>query len=166
MFLRLEYTCNPWDVTLALSKSSTRLTLPFTAMLGIDAVDGMDKGKKTPPPVLTYAPRSFGLDMLTMVVGSGLGEHKKILQARAPSVNPADFFAECRPPACYFVAEKYGHMDMLVDDHEEDTPDIAPEEIEVEFRSRNRTVKDLFELWLHAYVVLVLCKLLTLCVAS
>ncbi|KAJ0091834.1 hypothetical protein Patl1_25336 [Pistacia atlantica] len=30
---------------------------------GVDPVDGMDKGKQTPPPVLTYVPRSFDLDM-------------------------------------------------------------------------------------------------------
>ncbi|KAI6683615.1 hypothetical protein NL676_029528 [Syzygium grande] len=121
---------------LALGKSSTHLTVPFMALLGIDQVDGMDKGKKTLPPVLTCAPRSFGLDMPTMVVGPGPGEHKKnrLLPAHVPrGVNPADFFAECRPPARHFAAEKYGHMDMLDDDHEEDTPDIAPEETEAEF---------------------------------
>ncbi|KAI6683618.1 hypothetical protein NL676_029531 [Syzygium grande] len=104
---------------LALGKPPTQLVLPFSALLGIDPVDGMDKGKQTPPPMLTYVPRSFELDMPVMVVGSGLGEIKKnpLFPACAPrGVNHADFFAECRPPACYFVAEKYGHMDMLDDE--------------------------------------------------
>ncbi|KAJ6911110.1 hypothetical protein NC652_021676 [Populus alba x Populus x berolinensis] len=42
-----------------------------------DPVDGNDKGKQTPPPVLAYVPRSFDLDMAIMVIGSGLGELKR-----------------------------------------------------------------------------------------
>ncbi|KAL9364332.1 hypothetical protein Peur_042205 [Populus x canadensis] len=42
-----------------------------------DPVNGKDKGKQTPPPVLAYVPRSLGLDMAVMVIGSGLGELKR-----------------------------------------------------------------------------------------
>ncbi|KAG6727214.1 hypothetical protein I3842_02G119300 [Carya illinoinensis] len=102
---------------LALEKAETCLN--FSALIGIDPVDGMDKGKQTHPPVLTYVPRSFELDMAVMVIGTGLGEMKKnpLLPACAPKgVNHEDFFNECRAPACYFVAKDYGHLDMLDDD--------------------------------------------------
>ncbi|KAM7485299.1 hypothetical protein LguiA_001308 [Lonicera macranthoides] len=102
---------------LLLKKYDTRLK--FSALIGIDPVDGMDKGKQTPPPVLTYAPRSFDLNMAVLVIGSGLGEIKKnpLFPPCAPKgVNHEDFFNECRKPACYFVAKDYGHVDMLDDE--------------------------------------------------
>lgn len=79
----------------------------------------MDKGKQTPPPVLTYVPHSFDLDMAVMVIGSGLGEVKRnaLFPPCAPKgVNHEDFFNECRKPACYLVAKDYGHVDMLDDE--------------------------------------------------
>ncbi|XP_022748971.1 chlorophyllase-2, chloroplastic-like [Durio zibethinus] len=102
---------------LALQKAMT--TLKFTALIGVDPVDGMDKGKQTPPPVLTYVPHSFNLDMAVMVIGSGLGEVKRnpLFPPCAPKgVNHEDFFKECKKPACHFVAKDYGHLDMLDDD--------------------------------------------------
>ncbi|KAL5542019.1 hypothetical protein UlMin_009729 [Ulmus minor] len=103
---------------LALNKELTT-TLKFSALIGIDPIDGMDKGKQTPPPVLTYVPRSFDLDMPVMVIGSGLGKVRRnpLFPPCAPEgVNHEDFFKECREPACYFVAKDYGHLDMLDDD--------------------------------------------------
>ncbi|XVF63053.1 hypothetical protein PTKIN_Ptkin09bG0057900 [Pterospermum kingtungense] len=102
---------------LALQKAMT--TLKFSALIGVDPVDGMNKGKQTPPPVLTYVPHSFDLDMAVMVIGSGLGEVKRnpLFPPCAPKgVNHEDFFKECRKPACHFVAKDYGHLDMLDDD--------------------------------------------------
>ncbi|XP_015888108.3 chlorophyllase-2 [Ziziphus jujuba] len=102
---------------LALRKELT--TLKFSALIGIDPVDGMNKGKQTPPPVLTYVPHSFDLDMAVMVIGSGLGEVKRnpLFPPCAPKgVNHEDFYNECRKPACYFVVKDYGHLDMLDDD--------------------------------------------------
>ncbi|XP_059650965.1 chlorophyllase-2 [Cornus florida] len=102
---------------LALAKKAT--TLKYSLLIGIDPVDGMDKGKQTPPPVLTYVPHSFDLDMAVMVIGSGLGEVKKnpLFPPCAPKgVNHEDFYNECRKPACYFVAKDYGHLDMLDDE--------------------------------------------------
>ncbi|KAK4587424.1 hypothetical protein RGQ29_024219 [Quercus rubra] len=104
---------------LALDKEAT--SLKFSALIGIDPVDGMDKGKQTPPPVLTYVPHSFDLDMAVMVIGTGLGEVKKnpLFPPCAPKgVNHEDFFNECQEPACHFVAKDYGHLDLLNDDTE------------------------------------------------
>ncbi|KAL1808483.1 hypothetical protein ACET3Z_025473 [Daucus carota] len=101
---------------LALKKS---ITSKFSAIIGIDPVDGTDKGKQTNPPVLTYVPRSFDLNMAALVIGSGLGEVKRnaLFPPCAPSgVNHKDFYNECREPACYFVVEDYGHTDMLDDE--------------------------------------------------
>lgn len=104
---------------LALDKEAT--SLKFSALIGIDPVDGMDKGKQTPPPVLTYVPHSFDLDLAVMVIGTGLGEVKKnpLFPPCAPKgVNHEDFFNECQEPACHFVAKDYGHLDLLNDDTE------------------------------------------------
>ncbi|KAI6683611.1 hypothetical protein NL676_029524 [Syzygium grande] len=107
---------------LALGKSSTPLALPFSALLGIDPVDGIGScccNVQTKPAVLTYVAQSFDLKMPVMVIGSGLGEDKKygVFPACAPKgLNHAEFFEECRPPAWHFVAKDYGHMDMLDDD--------------------------------------------------
>lgn len=102
---------------LALQKAAT--TLRFSAVIGVDPVDGMDKGKQTPPPVLTYVPHSFDLDMAAMVIGSGLGEIRRnpLFPPCAPKgVNHEDFFRECQKPACYFVVKDFGHLDMLDDE--------------------------------------------------
>ncbi|MCL7038584.1 hypothetical protein MKW94_003250 [Papaver nudicaule] len=102
------------------SKSgSTNSLIKYSVLMGIDPVDGMDKGKQTPPPVLTYVPRSFDVDMAALVVGSGLGEIKKnrFFPPCAPKgVNHEDFYNECQSPACYFVVKDYGHTDMLDDE--------------------------------------------------
>ncbi|XP_050215403.1 chlorophyllase-2 [Mercurialis annua] len=103
---------------LALQKSGITTKLKFSAIIGIDPVDGMDKGKQTPPPVLSYVPHSFDLDMAAMVIGSGLGEVKRnpLFPPCAPKgVNHEDFFKECRKPAYHFVVKDYGHLDMLDD---------------------------------------------------
>lgn len=100
----------------ALGKAIT--SLKFSALIGVDPVDGMDKGKQTPPPILTYIPHSFNIDMAVLVLGSGLGEVKRnlLFPACAPKgVNHEDFFNECRKPAYHFVAKDYGHVDMLND---------------------------------------------------
>lgn len=101
---------------LALKKS---FTSKFSAIIGIDPVDGTEKGKQTNPPVLTYVPRSFDLKMAALVIGSGLGEVKRnsLFPPCAPNgVNHKDFYNECREPACYFIVKDYGHTDMLDDE--------------------------------------------------
>ncbi|KAG6428026.1 hypothetical protein SASPL_112274 [Salvia splendens] len=102
---------------LALRKSTS---LKFSALIGIDPVDGSDVGKQTPPPVLTYVPHSFDLDgTAVLVVGAGLGEVRRnpLFPPCAPKgVNHQDFYSECCKPAYYCVAKDYGHLDMLDDD--------------------------------------------------
>ncbi|KAK9725497.1 hypothetical protein RND81_05G148200 [Saponaria officinalis] len=103
---------------LALEKTTTS-PLKISALIGIDPVDGMDKGKQTPPAVLTYVPRSFDLaDIPTLVIGSGLGEMKRnpFFPACAPKgVNHENFYDECQDRAWYFVVKDHGHLDMLDD---------------------------------------------------
>ncbi|XP_054792521.1 chlorophyllase-2-like [Prosopis cineraria] len=102
-----------------LKKLNTTTNLKFSALIGIDPVDGMDRGKQTPPPVLTYKPHSFDFDMASLVIGSGLGELKKnpLFPPCAPKgVNHEDFFDECPKPSWHFVARNYGHLDMLDDE--------------------------------------------------
>ncbi|KAL5975511.1 Chlorophyllase-2 [Asimina triloba] len=106
-------------VAFALALGHAKTSLKFSAIIGVDPVDGMDKGKQTKPPVLTYVPRSFDLNMAALVVGSGLGELKRnlLFPPCAPKgVNHEDFFSECGTPAWYFVAADYGHLDMLDDE--------------------------------------------------
>jgi chlorophyllase len=106
---------------LVVEKAAT--SLKFSALIGIDPVDGICRGLQTPPPVLTYVPHSFDLDMPAMVIGTELGEMGKnilcciTLPAPAPKgVNHEDFFNECQKPACHFFVKGYGHVDMLDDD--------------------------------------------------
>jgi chlorophyllase len=103
---------------LALGKVASS-PLEISALIGIDPVDGMDMGKQTPPPILTYTPNSLKLDMPVLVVGSGLGELKRntLFPPAAPKgVSHEQFFKESCAPACYFVAKDYGHVDMLDDE--------------------------------------------------
>lgn len=92
----------------------------FSALIGVDPVDGMGKGMQTPPHVLTYVPHSFNLEGTpVLVLGAHLGEVKKnpLFPACAPKgVNHEDFYYECCKPTHYFVAKDYGHLDMLDDD--------------------------------------------------
>lgn len=106
-------------VAFALALGHAKTKLKFSALIGIDPVDGMDKGKQTNPPVLTYTPRSFDLKIPALVIGSGLGGIKKnpLFPPCAPKgVSHEDFFDECCSPACHFVAKDYGHLDMLDDE--------------------------------------------------
>ncbi|KAL6970461.1 chlorophyllase [Sarracenia purpurea var. burkii] len=103
---------------LALGKVATT-SLKFSALIGVDPVDGFDKDKQSPPPVLTHVPQSFDLGMAVLVIGSGLGDVKRncLYPPCAPAgVNHKDFYNECRGPASYFVAKDYGHVDMLDDE--------------------------------------------------
>ncbi|KAI3961181.1 hypothetical protein MKX01_035767 [Papaver californicum] len=110
--LALSYTSNP-------SSNSDSPLIKYSALVGIDPVEGLMKGIPIPPLVLTYVPHSFDLDMAALVVGSGLGEVKRnpLFLACAPNgVNHVEFFSECRSPACYFVVKDYGHMYTLDDE--------------------------------------------------
>ncbi|PKA61411.1 Chlorophyllase-2, chloroplastic [Apostasia shenzhenica] len=106
-------------VAFALALGHGNPSLSFSAVIGVDPVDGMDKNRQTNPPILTYIPRSFDLQSAAMVIGSGLGGEKK--NPFFPPCSPAavshrEFFLECCPPACHFVARDCGHMDVLDDE--------------------------------------------------
>ncbi|WJX17141.1 Chlorophyllase-2 [Trifolium repens] len=104
---------------IALRKLNITTNLKFSAIIGVDPVDGTDTGNQTSPPILTYVPRSFNYDMATLVIGSGLGDVKKnlLFPPCAPKgVNHENFFNECNKPSWHFVADDYGHVDMLDDD--------------------------------------------------
>uniref|UniRef100_A0A6V7QTT0 Uncharacterized protein n=1 Tax=Ananas comosus var. bracteatus TaxID=296719 RepID=A0A6V7QTT0_ANACO len=134
-------------VAFGLALGYTESRLKFSALMGIDPVDGMDKGKQTPPPILTHVPHSFDLKVPVMVVGSGLGEIRRnpLFPPCAPKgVSHKEFFDECGSPSCYFVAKEYGHADMLDDETKglgewprdnkflmaiRDDPEIAPVEL-------------------------------------
>ncbi|XP_022138435.1 chlorophyllase-2, chloroplastic-like [Momordica charantia] len=105
---------------LALNKSITT-ALKFSALIGLDPVDGTGSGKQTHPPVLKFVPQSFdfGLALPVLVIGSGLGEVKRnpLFPPCAPKgLNHEDFFNECRNPAHYLVVKDYGHLDLLDDE--------------------------------------------------
>ncbi|KAJ6826864.1 chlorophyllase-2, chloroplastic [Iris pallida] len=103
----------------ALALGHAETDLKFSALLGIDPVAGPGPETQIPPKILTNQPSSFALDMPVLVVGSGLGEKKRlpIFPACAPEgVNHAEFYYECKTPCYYFVVSDYGHMDMLDDD--------------------------------------------------
>nr|AAP44978.1 chlorophyllase [Ginkgo biloba] len=94
-------------------------SLKYSALVGLDPVDGMGKDQQTSHPILSYREHSFDLGMPTLVVGSGLGPCKRnpLFPPCAPQgVNHHDFFYECVAPAYHFVASDYGHLDFLDDD--------------------------------------------------
>lgn len=101
---------------LALGAAGITLKLKFSALIGIDPVAGVNPVIRTDPNILTYIPRSFELGIPVGVIGSGLGNQKKnfVFPPCAPDgVNHSEFFNECKPPCCYFLAKDYGHMDVL-----------------------------------------------------
>lgn len=103
----------------ALAKGLGKTSMEFSTLIGIDPVDGMNKGKQATPIILTYVPRSIHVNMAVLVIGSGLGEVKRnpfFPPCSPKGVNHANFFNECSFPACYFVAKDYGHLEMLGDE--------------------------------------------------
>ncbi|OIW21200.1 hypothetical protein TanjilG_30801 [Lupinus angustifolius] len=103
---------------LALKKLNTSTTLNFSAIIGVDPVDGLGKAVQISPPVLTFSPHSFNFNMPVLIIGSGLGEVQRnpLFLACAPKgVSHEEFYSECNKPAWHFVAKDYGHFDILDD---------------------------------------------------
>ncbi|CAI9107770.1 OLC1v1007208C1 [Oldenlandia corymbosa var. corymbosa] len=101
---------------LALGKAES--SLHFSALMGIDPTAGYNTLFRTKPNILNYIPRSFDLEIPVGVIGTGLGSQQKnfLMPPCAPEgVNHAEFFNECKPPCCYFLAKEYGHMSILDD---------------------------------------------------
>ncbi|CAA2963129.1 chlorophyllase-1-like isoform X1 [Olea europaea subsp. europaea] len=102
-------------VAFALALGHAPTSLKFSAILGIDPVDGLSPSNRPQPKILTYVPRSLNLEIPIGIIGTGLGDQwKGIIPPFAPDgVNHAEFFKESKPPCCYFLAKEYGHCDML-----------------------------------------------------
>ncbi|KAL2557186.1 Chlorophyllase-1 [Forsythia ovata] len=102
-------------VAFALALGHAPTSLKFSAIIGIDPVDGSSPSCRPEPKLLTYVPRSFNLEIPVGIIGTGLGDQSKcIIPPFAPDdVNHAEFFNESKPPSCYFLAKDYGHCDML-----------------------------------------------------
>lgn len=104
---------------LALGRTTQTTKLKFSALVGVDPVDGMARGQQTQPRILTYKPHSFDFIIPTLLIGAGLGPVKRnpLFPPCAPEgVSHREFFNECSAPAYHFVASDYGHMDYLNDE--------------------------------------------------
>jgi len=102
---------------LALGVSKTQLEVQISALIGVDPIEGSSKLLRTKPYILKYVPDSFDLSIPTMVTGTGLGNHSKILfgpSCAANDVNYAEYFNECKSGTLFVVAD-YGHLDLLND---------------------------------------------------
>ncbi|KAA8543284.1 hypothetical protein F0562_021221 [Nyssa sinensis] len=103
--------------TVALDSAETGIK--FSALIGLDPVAGPCVDRRMfCPKILNYIPRSFNLKIPVAVIGSGLGDQKKWGMISPPcphGMNHCEFFAESKPPCCYFRAKDYGHMDVLDD---------------------------------------------------
>ncbi|KAL2557187.1 Chlorophyllase-1 [Forsythia ovata] len=100
----------------ALALGHAPTSVKFSAILGIDPVDGSSPSSRLEPNILTFVPRSFNLEIPVGIIGTGLGNKSKniIIPPSSPDgVNHAEFFNESKPPCCYFLAKDYGHCDML-----------------------------------------------------
>ncbi|XP_019053171.1 PREDICTED: chlorophyllase-1-like [Nelumbo nucifera] len=102
----------------ALALGLAPTSLAFSVLIGLDPVAGKCKGCECPPKILTYQPRSFNLGIPVMVIGTGLGEKRKIklfCPCAPPQVSHQEFYDESKHPRYHMVTADYGHMDMLDD---------------------------------------------------
>lgn len=93
--------------------------LQYSAVVGLDPVDGMGIGQQTNPPILQFSEGSLNLGVPTLIIGTGLGPLRKnfLFPACAPAgVSHEAFYYDSAAPAFHFVASKQGHMDFLNDD--------------------------------------------------
>jgi chlorophyllase len=94
-------------------------TIPkVSAIIGLDPVDGNERGIQTKPHVLTFNKSTLNLEVPTLVVGSGLGEKTWFfgLFASAPkSVSHDQFYSHLTEPVFHFVAKDSRHLDFVDD---------------------------------------------------
>ncbi|KAL5561750.1 hypothetical protein UlMin_031497 [Ulmus minor] len=98
---------------------TSKTSLNFSVLVGIDPVAGVTQAFRTKPYILTGVPHSLDLSIPVAVIGTGLGPEQKNCMSPpcAPEgLNHEEFFKESKPPCVHFVAKDYGHMDMLDDD--------------------------------------------------
>uniref|UniRef100_A0A2P2PNQ4 Chlorophyllase-1 n=1 Tax=Rhizophora mucronata TaxID=61149 RepID=A0A2P2PNQ4_RHIMU len=101
---------------LALGYAKTSLEVNFSAVIGVDPVEGTSKHDRPEPQTLKAG--SFNLSIPVAVIGTGLGEQPRYFLAPAcapKEVNHKEYFNKSRPPTGHFVTTDYGHMDMLND---------------------------------------------------
>ncbi|KAI3682691.1 hypothetical protein L1987_82857 [Smallanthus sonchifolius] len=104
--------------TFALALGHASTSLKFKALIGLDPVAGRDTSNRLEPKILNYIPQNFNIPMPIALIGTGLGDDAccGCIPPAAPwGCNHPFFFNECKPPACYFVAKDFGHMDMVDD---------------------------------------------------
>ena len=91
----------------------------YSAIVGLDPVDGMDVGAQTNPPVLKFSEGALALGVPALLIGTGLGPVRRnaLFPPCAPDgVSHGAFFTDVAAPAFHFVAPHHGHMDFLNDD--------------------------------------------------
>lgn len=91
----------------------------YSAIVGLDPVDGMSIESQTHPPILRFAEGALNLGVPTLIIGSGMGALRRnfLFPPCAPDgVSHAAFYYDSAAPAFHFVASKQGHMDFLNDD--------------------------------------------------
>jgi chlorophyllase len=93
-------------------------TIPISAIIGLDPVDGDRQGIQTNPPVLTFKENNVNLTVPTLIVGTRRGSKNwPLFPPCAPEdVNHNEFYKDLIEPVYHFVVGKeYGHMDFLDD---------------------------------------------------
>ncbi|KAG6541370.1 hypothetical protein Mapa_017239 [Marchantia paleacea] len=104
-------------VAFGLATEFCKTSLPYSAIVGLDPVDGVLENTSLKPQVLPYQPNSLHLKYPTMIIGAALGPiGLPLMPPCAPKgVNHEAFFEDSSPAAVHFVVEDYGHMDFLDD---------------------------------------------------
>jgi chlorophyllase len=92
----------------------------YSAIVGLDPVDGTGVGAQTEPAVLRFREGALELGGVpALVVGTGLGAVRRnaLFPPCAPEgVSHGAFFHDLAAPAVHVVASLHGHMDFLDDD--------------------------------------------------
>ncbi|BBN19406.1 chlorophyllase [Marchantia polymorpha subsp. ruderalis] len=105
-------------VAFGLATEFCKTSLPYSAIVGLEPVDGAFENTSLKPQVLPYQPNSLNLKYPTMIIGAALSPIA-LLPLMPPcgprGVNHEVFFENSSPAAVHFVVEDYGHMDFLDD---------------------------------------------------
>ncbi|BBN19408.1 chlorophyllase [Marchantia polymorpha subsp. ruderalis] len=106
-------------VAFGLATGVCKTSVQFSAIAGLDPVDGGSPYKQSAPAILPD--KKFGLDLPfpTLIVGTGLGNQSNFWHGPtcAPNgVSQSTFFHDSAALAYHFVAPAFGHMDYLDDD--------------------------------------------------
>ncbi|KAL5561742.1 hypothetical protein UlMin_031489 [Ulmus minor] len=86
---------------------TSKTSLNFSVLVGIDPVTGVTQAFRTKPYILTGVPHSLDLSIPVAVIGTSLGPKQK--NCMSPP-------CESKLPCVHFFAKDCGYMDMLDDD--------------------------------------------------